>query len=74
MKAHEDLTTPNGSDGSMEAMETFVIRIWRDPSSEWQGKIMHLPEGKACFFVSWAEALAYIQNRSGWLEDTGPPK
>jgi hypothetical protein len=61
-------------------METFVIRVWRDDNDAWQGKVIHLPEQDACFFIAWSEAVIFMRQQSGWSaqgvaddRNTGPP-
>ena len=42
-------------------LETFVVRIWREPSGlAWRGEIIHLPDRVSRRFASLAQAQAFI--------------
>ena len=42
-------------------LDTFVIRLWREPSRQaWRGQIVHLPDQESAYFASFEQALAFI--------------
>lgn len=53
--------------------ETFVVRVWREPSSgAWRGEIVHVPDRTSIHFASFAQAEEFIQRYVAGRE-TGPP-
>jgi hypothetical protein len=42
--------------------ETFVIRLWRESSSQtWRGEIVHLPDQAGVHFASLRQAAAFVR-------------
>jgi hypothetical protein len=42
--------------------ETFVVRVWREPTSgAWRGEIVHVPDRAAIHFASFAQAEEFVR-------------
>ena len=53
--------------------ETFVVRVWREPSSgTWRGSIVHLPDRAAIHVASFEQAEEFMRRYVPEAE-TGPP-
>jgi hypothetical protein len=54
----------------------FVVRIWRESSSEqsavWRGMVEHVPFGQRMYFTSLHDLSDFIALRLGKLPEPGP--
>jgi hypothetical protein len=49
--------------------ETFVVRLWRETANgEWRGQIVHMASREASYFVTLAQATAFISRFAKGVE------